>query len=134
MQQIARDDHANLRQFGLGLAGLIWLFFWAILPWWFGYQRSWWPWPLAAVIALVAVLRPAGIYPLFRGWMLIARPLAWFNTRLLLAVVFFLLLLPLGGWLFWRGKLHFKTGFRNDVASYKVRRTDFDPKQMEYPF
>ncbi len=134
MQQIARDDVKSLRQFGWGLAALIWLFFFLLLPWWFGYERHPWPHLVATVIAAVAALRPAFIHPLFVGWMWIARPLACFNTRLILGLVFFLLLLPLGAWLFWRGKLHFKAGFDGAAASYKVRRTGFDPKQMERPF
>lgn len=134
MQQIARDDSRSLRQFGLGLATLIALFFYLLLPWWFGYQRHYWPLPLAVIIALLALLRPVAIYPLFRGWLWIARPLAWFNTRLILGVVFFLLLLPLGAWLFWRGKLHFKAGFDANASSYKVRRSGFDPQQMKDPF
>ena len=134
MQQIARDDNRNLRQFGLGLAVLIALFFYLLLPWWFGYARHYWPLPLAAIIALLALLRPVAIYPLFCGWMWVARPLAWFNTRLILGAVFFLLLLPLGAWLFWRGRLHFKSGFDTAASSYKVRRSGFDPKQMEHPF
>ncbi|MBP7548450.1 MAG: hypothetical protein KA754_10925 [Corallincola sp.] len=134
MHQIARDDVKSLRQFGLGFAALIWLFFFLLLPWWFGYERHPWPHLVGGGIAALALLQARWIYPLFAGWMQIARPLAWLNTRLILGLVFFLLLLPLGGWLFWRGKLHFKVGFDAAAPSYKVRRSGFDPKQMEHPF
>ncbi|TCI05171.1 hypothetical protein EZV61_04195 [Corallincola luteus] len=131
---IEADNKTELRKFGLGFAALLALFFWALLPWWFGYERSLWPVYAGSLIALVALLLPVAIYPLFRVWIVIALALGWINTRLILGVVFFLLLLPLGSWLYWRGKLHFKQGFDPKRDSYKERRQALDKKQMENPF
>ncbi|MEO0779653.1 MAG: SxtJ family membrane protein, partial [Bacteroidota bacterium] len=35
------------------------------------------------------------VYYLHRAWMYLARGLAWINTRILLGIIFFLILLPL---------------------------------------
>ncbi|GAA5214159.1 SxtJ family membrane protein [Corallincola platygyrae] len=131
---IAASDKGELRKFGLGFAALLALFFWALLPWWIGYERSLWPIYAGGVIAALAFVLPITIYPLFRVWIVIALILGWINTRLILGVVFFLLIMPLGGWLYWRGKLHFKQGFDPKRESYKERRKALDEKQMENPF
>jgi hypothetical protein len=39
---------------------------------------------------------PKALLPLYRGWMYVATGVGWFNTRLLLGLIFFLLFLPLG--------------------------------------
>ena len=134
MKILNAGDTRELRQFGLGLAVLVPLFFYVLLPWWFTYPRHPWPWLLALPLALMALGWPPAILPLYRGWCFLARPLAWFNTRLLLGLVFFVMLLPLGLWLYWRGKLHFQTGFERNASTYLVMRDGFDPKSMEYPF
>lgn len=81
-----------LRQFGVGLACLL-----AAVALWqlFSAQLSPWPWALAAVVALLlAGLAPSWLRPLARGWMFIAHWLGFVNTRLLLAMVFFLIITP----------------------------------------
>jgi hypothetical protein len=50
----------------------------------------------AAVALLLAWGAPRILLPLFRVWMLLAGGLLWINTRLLLGIVFFLLVLPMG--------------------------------------
>jgi hypothetical protein len=134
MPTINAKDSAELRKFGLGFAALLTLFFWALLPWWFNYPRALWPVYASVVISALALLLPTAIYPIFRIWLVIALILGWINTRLILGGVFFLLLLPIGSWLFWRGKLHFKQGFEPHKVSYKERREVLDEKQMENPF
>lgn len=46
--------------------------------------------------AIFAAAAPMALLPLYRIWVKFATALAWFNTRLLLALVFYLVITPIG--------------------------------------
>ena len=48
------------------------------------------------LLLLLGILAPTLLRPVHAGWMRIVAPIAWFNTRLLLGVVYFGILLPSG--------------------------------------
>ncbi len=58
------------------------------------------PWLLVgapgAVAVLLGLVAPAVLAPVRRAWMRVVAPLAWFNTRLLLGLVYYGILLPSG--------------------------------------
>ena len=51
---------------------------------------------IAAVVFVVALLSPRPLGPAFRCWMAFARAVGWFNARLLLSVLFYLVFTPIG--------------------------------------
>ena len=93
-----------LRQFGAA-----WLIFFLALGAWqyFARQR-----PvlgailmgLALVIGLLGLLRPAAVRWLFVGWMVLAFPIGWAISQLMLAVLFYGLLTPVALFFRWRGR------------------------------
>jgi TRAP-type C4-dicarboxylate transport system permease small subunit len=91
-----RPTPRTLRQF----AGLWIVFFLALAAWqWFHHQRPEW----AAVLGIVAItvgpaglLRPSLIRPIYVGWMVLAFPVGWVLSHLLLAVVFYGVVTPVG--------------------------------------
>tara|TARA_R110002126_G_scaffold54341_15_gene147202 strand:- start:842 stop:1246 length:405 start_codon:yes stop_codon:yes gene_type:complete len=96
MQLLQKTDHAGLRAFGWQMA-IVWpVLFSLLLPWLFGWAIPLWPLYLSAAFGLLALLYSPGLYYPYRLWMAFARVMAWLNTRLLLALVFYLMLLPLG--------------------------------------
>ncbi|MCO5170285.1 MAG: SxtJ family membrane protein [Planctomycetes bacterium] len=51
---------------------------------------------IGALLGLVGVVLPAALVPFYRFWMgFVAAPLGWFNTRLILGVVFYLMFTPM---------------------------------------
>lgn len=50
----------------------------------------------AGVFAFFAAVAPMALLPLYRVWVKFAMALAWLNTRLLLALVFYLVITPIG--------------------------------------
>jgi len=50
----------------------------------------------AGFFCFFAALAPMALLPLYRLWVKFAMALAWFNTRLLLAMVFYLVITPFG--------------------------------------
>jgi hypothetical protein len=134
MRTIDPHDRKALRQFGLGLALLLALVFWGLLPWLGDRPRP--PWPLAAgaLIAGVALAWPAGIYPLYLLLLPVARVLGVINTWLLLGFVFFVILLPVGWVLRRMGRLQYQTRFDRQAASYRVEVDPDRVVRLEEPF
>lgn len=106
-----------------------------LLPWLF--QRPWplWPWWLALVLVVPAALYPPALLPLYKAWLPIARVLAWFNTRLLLGLVFFVMMLPLGIVLRLAGKLQYRHGFDKNRDTYRESSEPINvATDLERPF
>jgi hypothetical protein len=51
---------------------------------------------IAAVLSLLSAVAPAALRPVYRVWMRIGEALGWLNTRILLTLVFFLVVTPIG--------------------------------------
>ena len=51
---------------------------------------------IAAFFAVMAMLAPPVLAPIHRRWMKLAEVLGWINTRLILIVVYYLLVTPIG--------------------------------------
>ena len=88
-------DAAQLRKFGLlvgGIFGAIGL--WPVVIRGAG-PRSW---ALGAAVLLLvpALLAPRVLAPVYRIWMTVGEALGWINTRILLGVVFYGLITPMG--------------------------------------
>jgi hypothetical protein len=91
----AASRHTELRHFGLLMAALLIAVFGLLLPWLFGRAWPTWPWILGALFALPALLRPALLAPVERGWLCFGHAMGRINTMLLLGLAYFLLITPL---------------------------------------
>jgi hypothetical protein len=127
-------DGAGLRRFGFITAGIIACLFGLVFPWLFGKPFPWWPWILSGTLALWAWLSPASLKPVYVVWMTIAVLLGWINSRVLMALVFFLVVLPMGVLmrLVTRDPLALK--FDTTCSSYRVKRRRNEVANMEKPF
>lgn len=130
---LKKTDHKGLRQFGLQMALVIPILFGFLLPWLFGWFWPLWPWMVAAGFLSLALAYAPGLYYPYRVWMAFAAVMGWLNTRLLLGVVFYLLMAPLGLLLRLTGKLQYQLHPKGN--SY-WRKPDKDPtaKDLEDPF
>jgi hypothetical protein len=134
MRILTPADRRDLRQYGLGLALLVVLVFWGLLPWLGDRPRPAWPLVVAGVLAALALAWPRAVYPVYRALLPIARLLGLVNTWMLLGAVFFGILLPVG-WLLRRmGRLQYLTGFDPGAASYRVEVDPERPVRLEEPF
>ncbi|MBF0171229.1 MAG: hypothetical protein HQK87_09105 [Nitrospinae bacterium] len=68
----------------------------AAILWW--RERPWWPGFAVASLffAFFAAAAPMALLPFYRLWVKFAGYMAWFNTRLLLALVFYVVITPTG--------------------------------------
>ena len=85
----------QLRKFGLLVGGIF-----CAIGLWPAIIRSQNPrlWALAVGVVLLipAVIVPGSLGPVYRVWMLVGEILGWINTRILLGVVFYGLITPMG--------------------------------------
>lgn len=93
---IKQPDKKELRNFGFVTGGLILTVFGLVLPWFFGHDYSLWPWVTGALLLVFASTLPTTLKPVYLVWMTIGNILGWINTRIILSIMFYLIILPVG--------------------------------------
>jgi hypothetical protein len=125
----ARVDTKALRSFGLIVGGI----FGAIGLWPLVVRgQSPRAWALALGILLVgpALVAPRVLAPAHRAWMGLGEVLGWINTRILLSLVFFAVITPMGVVMRLLGKDPMRRGFERELPTYRVNRTARPPSHM----
>lgn len=87
---------SELRHFGLLMGAVVAGLFGLLLPWLLGRSLPYWPWALAAAFAVAALLQPAVLRPVYRLWMRFGHVMGTINAYLILGLVFFVVLTPIG--------------------------------------
>src|SRR5262245_36510128 len=85
----------EMRQF----AGLLTAFGGGLAAWgyWRGWSAGWLALFTAATVAgLVGLVMPRALRPLYVGWMVAAFPIGWAISKVVLAVVFIVVFVPIG--------------------------------------
>lgn len=124
----------ELRDFGLIMAGMLILMFGFVLPWIFSYSTPYWPFIAASLFSIVALLRPVLLGPVNRVWLKISDVLGWINTRLVMGIMFFLLIAPIGMLMRLFGKDTLNTKLSDQQTSYRIITKVRDKKHLEKPF
>ena len=130
---IAIPDKKGLREFGLVTGALFVGLFGVLFPWLFHFQFPLWPWIIAGVLWGLALLVPTGLKSIYYGWMFIALIIGWINTRILLALVFYLVITPTGLIMRLLGKQPMQR-FHSSVTSYRQLTSPRPPQHLERPF
>jgi len=135
-QETAKQEFTakELRDFGLIMAGMLILMFGFVLPWIFSYSIPYWPFIAAVVFAVLALLRPVLLGHVNRVWLKISDVLGWINTRLVMGIMFFLLVAPIGLLMRLFGKNTLSTKMSEEQTTYRVITKTRDKKHLEKPF
>jgi Saxitoxin biosynthesis operon protein SxtJ len=134
MRTLTPQNRKELREFGFGLALLIALIFWGLLPWLGDRPRPPWPLVAGAVLGAAALAWPVAIYPVYRLLLPVARVVGVVNTWVLLGAVFFGMLLPIGWLLRLLGRLQYETRQDPGAASYRIEVDPHREVRLEEPF
>ena len=128
-------DTGELRKFGLVMAAAIAVVFGLLLPWLFGRPWPTWPFVLAGVFVAFAIAWPRALGPVQRGWLRMGQALGWVNSRIVLSLLFFVVVLPLGLLMRLFGKDPIARKRDPAATSYRIpSAAPPDPKSMEKPF
>ena len=127
----------ELKSFALTMMWVFPAIFMGLLPWLFAAAIPWWPAVLSLLLGCVYRVYPKWLYYPYRIWMAIAFVIGWINTRLILAIAFYGLILPLGLILRLFGKLqyHAPTFKHESAKSFYITVENNSPKSnLEEPF
>jgi len=111
----------QLRSFGLIVGGIF-----AVIGFWPFFFRQqdprWWSVVLAACLLIPAITFPTSLFWPYKGWMALGHVLGWVNTRIILGVVFYGIVTPIGVVRRWLGKDSMGQHLRPDLDTYRVPR------------
>ena len=127
-------DKQELRKFGLVFATAMVLIFGLFFPWLL--ERPWptWPWIVAAVFVVPALLFPQVLKPVFLLWMKIGHALGWINSRIILGILFFLMFAPVALVLRLLGKDMLKRRLDASATTYRIASEHLPRDRMERPY
>jgi hypothetical protein len=127
-------DRQELRKFGLVFATAMVVIFGLFFPW--VLERPWpmWPWIVAAVFAVPALLLPQVLKPVFLIWMKIGHVLGWVNTRIILGILFFFIFAPVALVLRLFGKDMLRQRLDTSATTYRIASEHLPRDRMERPY
>jgi O-antigen/teichoic acid export membrane protein len=131
---IPKLDAQGLRKFGFTTGGIVAVLFGLAFPLLLGRDWPIWPWIVLAVLAIPAVVMPAVLDPVYRGWMKFGLLASKVTTPLILGSVFYLLIFPLGIVRGALGKNDMRRPFRRAAESYRVPSRRNPVANLEKPF
>ena len=124
---------SEYRSFGLLVGGIFALIgLWPAL--FRGQSPRLWAILLAGLLILPAAFAPRSLASVHRIWMAASEFLAWINTRIILGVVFYTLLTPLGLAMRLLGKDPLSRKFEPDGDTYRVARQRRPASHMTHQY
>ena len=124
----------QLRTFGCLMGGVFGLI--GLWPWiWQGESFRLWAMILSGFLLGLGLIAPTVLTPAFRGWMAFAEKLGWINTRIILGLIFYVIITPMG---VLRRVFAKKPGlshkFDKEVQTYREPKTLRPASHMDKPF
>jgi hypothetical protein len=127
-------DAAGYRKFGLVSGAIVVVLFGLAIPWLFSLNFPRWPWIFAGVLGGWALLLPTTLKPVYIGWMKFGNMMNWINTRIILGIVFYGLILPFGLVMRLFGNDPMKRKLDASVDSYRVPSHNDSKDNVERPY
>jgi len=127
----------DLRKFGLIMGAMFALIFGGLFPWIMGKTSETWPiWPfiVMAVFWILALVLPESLRKVNQVWIKVGNVLGWINTRIILGIMFYLLIFPIGLLLKVFGKDAMNRKLDANSDSYRRISKQRDRKHLEKPF
>lgn len=125
---------SELRKFGYVMALFFALVFGVFVPWWWSLKWAYWPWCVAFLFLVLAIVKPSALGIFYKYWMRLGRILEWVNVRIVLGVVFFLVFMPLGMIMRLFGKDTLQKKWDKQATTYRVAKIVRKKNHMERQF
>jgi hypothetical protein len=127
-------DRKGLRSFAFTTGGIVAILFGLFFPW--VLERPWprWPWIVVAVLVVLAIAAPMALRPVYRTWMRLGLLMSKVTTPLILGIVFYGVVSPVG--LFRRalGRSSIPRSFDKALQTYRVPSANNPATKLERPF
>ena len=126
-------SNSMIRSFGITFGVILATLFGVIIPLFTGNWRLW-PWIVCAVFVSAALVYPPVLNPFYRAWMKFGAVMGYINTRIILALVYYLVFTPVALVLKLLGKDSMHRALDKESNSYRVTSKPRAAHQMEKPF
>lgn len=93
---IPEPDRKGLRDFGLTSGAIVAVLFGLLLPWLVERDFPLWPWVVCGVLVTWSLVAASTLRPVYRVWMRFGILMSRVTVPVLMSLVFFLVLTPLG--------------------------------------
>ncbi len=127
-------DQKGLREFALVTGGIVGSLFGLVLPWLIGLTYPIWPWVVGGGLVAWGLVAPATLRPVYRIWMRFGLILNRITTPLILGVVFYLLIAPVGLVMRLLRRDPMARRLDDETASFRVASRKAPKQNMEKPF
>ena len=127
-------DRKGLREFAFVTGGILAVLFGLLFPWLLGSSYPLWPWVVAGLLALWGIVAPHSLQPVYRGWMKFGLLLSRVTTPLILGIVFYGMILPMGLVMRLFGRDPMARRFDEQAESYRVQHPKRPRENVERPF
>jgi len=115
------QTNKQLRSFGLIVGtGFAVIALWPLIR---GRSLRVWPLVISLLLYGTALIVPRALRSFYRAWMFLGETLGWVNSRIILCIVFFLILVPISFVRRMMGEDPMRRKFEPDSATYKILRT-----------
>ena len=127
-------SHKELRDFGLIVGTVCAALFGVILP--LVKHRAWplWPWIAAGVLIAPALAFPAVLRGPYFIWTKLGLALGWINQRIVLAIIFYVIVMPIGLIMRACGRDPMARRFARERESYREPSRNAPARTMDRPF
>jgi hypothetical protein len=123
----------ELKRFGLLLGTLVLIMF-AGIPFLRRHALLGWPWLVAAMLWLPALIAPRTLSYAHRGWTRLGEALGWLNTRVILSLLYVIAVLPIGLVMRLAGRDPMQRKFDPAAGSYRVPSKQRRSSHLEQPY
>ena len=124
----------ELRKFGLIMAFILIGMIGCVFPYFFEHEVSPLPWALGTAFLIAAILVPNRLRLVYTLWMKLGHLLGFINTRIILGIIFFLVITPIGLLMRLMKKDPMNKRWDSTIPSYRKSITPPPIQHMEKPF
>lgn len=134
-----QNDNASvsaqeLRKFGFIFSGILIVLFGLLLPYLKHHTIRLWPMYIGLPVALLAAIVPTWLRPLYVVWMKFGAVMGFINTRIIMSVLFFAVMTPIGWLMRALGKDLLSQKLVREQQSYRVPSQTYAKEHMEKPY
>lgn len=127
-------DRAGLRSFGFTSSLIIILLFGAIIPYLLSREIPTWPWVAGAILGIWAIVAPEWLNPVYRTWMKFGHLMNLINTNIILGILFYGIILPVGLLMKLLGKDPMHRKFDHKISSYRINSQKEERDNVKRPY